>query len=112
MKTVLCALTLLTSSLAMANGAVHISDFGCGMLNGQGGSVYTTDSRVTVTPPNAGVTILKCSARDVANTTGRAVHWNHDNTGLVCNTQMGTTTDWMETVSANGAAVLTCKVHN
>lgn len=112
MKKVILFLALGVSSLAFANGAVHISDFGCGMLDGQGSFVVTTDSRVTVTPPQAGVTVLKCSSRNLANNSGRAVQWNQGNTGYLCNTQMGSTSDWSETVSASGQAVLTCKLHN
>jgi hypothetical protein len=112
MKALFLALSLSVSSLAFANGAVHMDDFGCGLLDGNGGFVYTTDSRVTITPSNNNVTILKCTARGVANNTGSAAHFDHASTGYPCNTQAGSTYDWHETVSANGVATLTCKVRN
>jgi hypothetical protein len=110
MNTLLPFWIVFTSFVAMANDAVHISDFGCGMLNGKGGSVYTTDSRVTATPTSRGITVMKCTANNVAKTTGRDVYWNYENTGYRCNTRMGTTNDWTEKVRTDGVAVLTCTI--
>ena len=112
MKKIALLLSLSLSTVAFADGAVHISKFDCGVLDGQKALVITKDSKVTITPPVAGVTILKCMAHKIANSTGHSVQWTKANTGLMCNTQMGTTDDWHETVSSSGHAMLTCKVHH
>lgn len=112
MKKMAVLLALSLSTVAFANGAVHISQFDCGVLNGQGALVVTKDTKVTITPPAAGVTILKCMAHKIANTTGHSVQFTKANTGYMCNTQMGATDDWHETVSSSGHAMLTCKVHH
>lgn len=93
-----------------ADNAVKIDDFGCGVLDGNGHYYYTTDSRTTLTDSTPGVAILKCFAKNVANPSGEAKHFDHASTGLMCNTHRGTTHDWKETVSADGNVVLTCKV--
>ena len=48
---------------------------------------------------------------------GKARQFNYENTGFVCNFLDGNgnfrvTTDWQETISANGKANLTCKFKN
>ena len=87
--------------------AIHISGFGCGMLDGDGGGVAADRSRVVIT--SSGNANLKCSVSGVANSTGSAVHWDFDNTGFLCGTTVGLTEQWKETVSASGNATLTCK---
>lgn len=109
-KLVIFAIFVATGAFAN-NGAVRIDDFGCGVLDGNGNGVYTTDSKVVMTPSPNGNTVLKCFAKNVPNNTGRAVRWNYENTGYSCGTQSGSTTDWHETVSTSGRAVLTCIIH-
>lgn len=90
-----------------AESAIHISDFGCGMIDGNGNYFVTTLSAVVITP--SGNANLKCQKKvAVPNSTGRAVVWNYDNTGMMCATNAGLTKDWQETVSASGMATLTC----
>ena len=108
----LVLVAIFAASAAFANnGAVHMDNFGCGVLDGNGNGYYTTDSKVVITHSRNGNTVLKCFAKNVPNSTGRAVKWNHANTGYSCGTQSGSTTDWHETVSARGRAVLTCIIH-
>ena len=92
-----------------AGGAIHIDDFGCGMLNGNGGFLITTDSKQVITP--SGNDNFKCQADNVPNASGSSVKWNFANTGLICGTALGGTTDWQEIVSGSGQATLQCKVH-
>ena len=101
----------ITAGAFANNGAVHINNFGCGVLDGNGNGVYTTNSKVTITHSPNGNTILKCFAKGVPNNTGRAVRWNYATTGYSCGTQSGSTTDWHEIVSTRGRAVLTCTIH-
>jgi hypothetical protein len=101
---------LLVPMTGWADPAVVIMDFGCGLIDGDGGFVLTYG---TIEIQNSsGNATLKCHATGVANDTGQAVHWDFDNTGLECGTSDGLTTDWHETVSASGNATLTCVVHN
>jgi hypothetical protein len=88
-------------------GAVVAKDDMCGLFDGDGGIVMGASS-IQVT--NAGgVAIVKCSVKNVANSTGRAVHYNFATTNMPCGTVNGSTEDWHETVSANGNATLTCR---
>jgi len=92
------------------NAAVVINDITCGLLDGNGGFVITNDSHAVVTGSNNGNGLLWCKASNVANSTGKAVHWDFSNTGLLCSTPAGTTNRWNETVSASGEAMLRCHV--
>jgi hypothetical protein len=103
------ALLLFAPMVAWGDPAVVIKDFGCGVIDGDGGFAFATGS-ITVITSN-GTSILKCSAKRVANSTGSAVQWNFEDTGFLCGTPAGITADWEEIVSASGNATLTCKVH-
>ena len=92
-----------------AGGAIHIDDLTCGMLDGNGGFVVTTNSAQVITP--SGNDNFKCQADNVPNASGKAVKWNYANTGLICGTALGGTTDFQEIVSGSGQATLQCKVH-
>ena len=96
-----------SASKTTGNGAIHISGFSCGMLDGDGGGELASGSSVVITP--SGNANFKCSADGVANSTGSAVKWNNANTGLLCGTTVGLTDQWHETVSASGNATLQCK---
>jgi hypothetical protein len=90
---------------ASADRAVVIRNFGCGLLDGNGGFAFTTDTHTVFTPRSTGK--LTCQAR-VPNPSGRAVHFDFDSTGLECALFFAITTTWHETVSASGRATLTC----
>jgi hypothetical protein len=108
----LLAATLTGSdSVAQANnGAVVINDQGCALLDGDGNSISTSESHAVITNSKNGNTLLKCSVKGVANSTGKAVHFDFDNTGITCATNSGSTENWHETVSASGNATLTCRI--
>lgn len=89
--------------------SVHLSDFGCGMIDGDGGFIAATSSDVIFT--SSGNANFKCSIKGAANSTGSAVHYDFASTGLLCGTLNGVTDQWKETVSANGNATLQCKRH-
>jgi hypothetical protein len=93
---------------ASAKGAVVIRNTGCGMLDGNGGFVFTTNTLVVGTP--SGNDKLQCRAK-VPNSSGKAVHYDFQSTGLICGTFFNITTTWHETVSASGRATLTCVVN-
>jgi hypothetical protein len=105
------AVFLLVPMSVWASPAVVIMDFGCGLLDGNGGFAFTYGTIEIDT--SSGNTTEKCHASGVPNDTGTAVHWDITNTGLECGTESGALTpDWHETVSADGEATLTCVVHN
>jgi len=90
-----------------ADGAVIVRDFDCTLLDGDGNFVVANG--IIEVHNDDGVTMLKCKAKGLANSTGAAVVWSIDNTGLPCNTTAyGSTDVWSETVSASGNATLTC----
>ncbi len=109
--TVLVAFTFLLVSWKKANnlyGAIHINDFGCGALDGNGNFTGAIGDAV-ITPSGNGN--LKCKASGVANSTGHAVKWDNANTGLLCGTFNGLTDDWSDVVSASGQLTLQCHNH-
>jgi hypothetical protein len=97
------------SAPARADSAVVIKDISCIVLDGNGHLYEADASHAVIT--SSGNTNFKCSATNVPNSTGGAVHFDFNNTNLTCGTPGGGTTDWQEVVSASGNATLTCKVH-
>ena len=103
-------LSLVASPLSYADPAIIITQFGCGLTDGFGGFVFTTDSHTVISYDTNGNTILKCKAEEVAHPGGEAIHWNYNNTGMMCGTYLGGTSDWQEVVTSSGNAILTCKI--
>jgi hypothetical protein len=99
---------LMDSGKANADAAVIINDFACGIPDGDGNFVITDASHSVQTQSHNGNTVLKCSAKGVPNSTGKAVQWDYDSLGIPCGTLSGITNDWHATVSASGNATLTC----
>lgn len=78
------------------------------MLDGDGNLVVTSGSISVKT--HGGTTTFVYKAKGVPNSTGRAVIYNYENTGLLCGTALGLTKDWQNTVSASGNVTLVCKL--
>jgi len=114
MKALTIALLLaLAAVLSMAPNvhaaaAVFIDLFVCGMLDGNGAPVVTTDNQAVVTNNARGNGKLSCFADVTPSASGHAVHWDYENTGIPCQTPAGATTRWQEVVSASGDAILQC----
>ena len=103
---------LLAATTAFAEPAIILTDFACGMMDGNGDYIFTRDTKVVSAIKKNGTNVnLKCYASDVANSTGKAVKWNYENTGLACGTQYGATDDWQTIVDTEGNAKLSCIVH-
>ena len=86
--------------------AVHINGLGCGMMDADGGVQWVTSDRAVITPN--GKERITCKAKRIPNSSGRAVHFNYENTGFACGTDLGPTRDWHQTISSSGNATLTC----
>lgn len=103
---------LLAATTAFAEPAIILTDFGCGLLDGDGNGIFTTDTKVVNSlGKNGGNVNLKCYASDVPNSTGETVKWDFYNTGSPCGTQYGLTEDWRIVVDPEGNAIMTCKIH-
>ena len=103
---------MLFVSVAYADPAIIITDFGCTMLDGNGGFFGTTDTKVVNSNNGKGGQInFACYANGVPNDQGRAVHWDYDSTGLGCNTLFGSTTDWKAVIDTEGYGHLKCRIH-
>jgi hypothetical protein len=74
------------------------------MRNGTGGFGGIGAGVIVQTP--SGRSNVTCTVTGVSNTTGRAVHWDFENTGNTC----GGGTDWKQTLSASGNAKLVCHI--
>ena len=118
----ICASVLmLVASAVYAEPAFIITEGSCGMADGDGGSITSTDvKQVNSNSQKNGNITLKCYATGVDNSTGKVVKYNFENTwGASCSTlktfpeiSQQFTDDWKEVVSADGDAVLTCKFYN
>ncbi len=111
-----------TRSSAKADSpAVVITDFGCTFLNGNGFLAFASDSQIVVT--ESGNSKLTCTGQVTPSATAQgAVHWNFDNTGLLCSIPRGLflhhhrpplplTRDWEEVVTPSGQATLSCHIN-
>ena len=85
------------------------------MADGDGNFFGTNDTKVVVSNNDEeGNITLKCSAKEVPNSTGAPVKYNFENTGQECEALGGeiSTRDWLENISKTGNATLTCQFHD
>lgn len=87
-------------------GTLVDSGFGCGILDGNGSIFVTSNSELWLY--DNGKAVLKCSGNGAASTPPSLILWNNANTGLLCGSQYGATTDWVDKVGYNGNSQLTC----
>ena len=97
-------LVLSSVSSVLAQADVFIDVFTCGMRDGNGAIVVTSDTQVVITNNQQGNGKVTCQADVTPSISGRAQQWDFDNTGLLCGTPSGTTRSWHEVVSAKGEA--------
>lgn len=105
-------LVVLSHPETRAEGAVVINDATCGMLDGDGNFIFADSSHSVETSSNNDNSVFICKASNVPNSTGKAVRYDFDSTGLPCGTLAGSTNKWHETVSASGEAKLVCQFKN
>jgi|SRR3989442_1012818 len=98
----------LIASSAQAQATVFIDLLVCGMYDGNGVFVITTDNQAVATNNARGNGKLSCFADVTPSVTGHAVHYDFESTGQQCGTPTGFTTKWQEVVSASGEAILQC----
>ena len=102
---------------ANTRSAVVIRNSGCVLLDGDG-AIASADRDIDISTQSTNQnTTLICKVKKVANSTGRALHYDSENNpifpGLGCSVLRPDgfvfTTDWNETVSAAGNATLRCR---
>jgi len=114
-----------TRSSAKADSpAVVITDPSCDFLDGNGSFALASDSQAVIT--DSGNSKITCTGQVTLSSTAQgAVHWNFDNTGLLCSTSSGLlppphhhhgpppplTRDWEEVVTPSGQAKLSCHIN-
>lgn len=99
------------TGVASANsGALVIDDFGCRLLDGNGRITFTSSSHAVITQSENGNRVLKCSAKGLNNSTGKAAHFDRASTGYLCNAMGVITANWHNKVSKSGNSTLTCLV--
>jgi hypothetical protein len=108
---ILVALLAVAASFIVVGGAgannaaivIH-EEGGCILLDGDGNWVEADSLHWVIRKSSEE---LVCRVAGVPNSTGKAVIWNVNNTGILCYT--GQYTDqWTETVSASGNATVHC----
>ena len=96
------------SSAKADSPAIVIKDSGCGLLDGNGGFVFTPEEQAVIT--SSGNSKITCSTQVTPSSTAQgAVHWNFANTGLLCGTFAALTQHWEEVVTPSGQATLSCQ---
>ena len=103
-----CVFVLLAMSSPEAERAVVIHDSGCQVLmsNGKVGALTANhDLRVYTSGPK----MRMCQGR-ISNPTGRAIHLDARNTGMMCEVDGTPTNNWKETISASGHVSLICRI--
>ena len=100
-----------TSTAYGSGPAVVINDFGCYLLDGDDQMAWTSSSHAVITISENRNRVLKCSAKGLDNSTGKASHFNLKNTGYLCNAYGAITADWRNVVSKRGNSTLTCLVN-
>ncbi len=117
-KALLALVTLATfglSAQAFATQAVVITDESCGMLNGDGGFIVTTDTKRVATGSPNGNTMFQCKTQ-LPDHDGGAYNFNFETNNIPCGimTQTGfvATNDWHQVISSSGQATLTCKYNS
>ena len=100
-----------TANAEASNGAVVISEFGCVILDGDGYLARASKGHTVITHSENGNRVLKCSAKGLPNSTGKAAKFDISNTGYVCYAYGVMTSNWRNTVSKSGNSTLTCLVH-
>ncbi len=100
------------NALAETSAAVVIRDGGCGLYDGNGIMVFTTNTQTVATnSANANATLI-CKADVNPPANGKAAKYSPENAAEVC--VIGSTAGWFvtndyhETVSAKGKATLVC----
>ena len=107
-----CAVTVTAVGGALASGGGGIVvDRGtaCGILDGNG-NVFVTNNSVTTVYSNqqGSKAVLQCE--DNGAPAAHLTFFTNANTGLVCGTLFGGTTNWVDKVGRNGNSQLTCTV--
>ena len=92
------------------SAALLIDNRLCGLLDGDGNIVIISPMHAVITQSANGNRVLKCSIKGVANSTGRAAHFDHESTGYMCHVFGAVTAKWHNKVSKSGNATLTCIV--
>lgn len=94
------------------HAAVIIRNTGCALFDG-GGEIIAADRDVMIlTQSTHQNTTLICKVKKLPNPTGRAVKYDSEHNplfpGLECGTFLGSTSNWLETLSSSGNATLRC----
>ena len=104
------AVTAVGSALADGRGGIVVDrGSACGVLDGNGNVFITFNSVTTVYSNQQGSkAVLQCEGNGAG--APNLTYFTFANTGLVCGTLFGGTTDWVDKVGRNGNSQLTCTV--
>ncbi len=99
-----------SASVQAEPATVGMGTTGCALLDGDGNIISSDEFQSVETNNGKGTGKLTCKAFDVPNNTGKAVHWDFNNTGLLCNGSE----NWKIVVSQNedgttGDATMQCR---
>jgi hypothetical protein len=92
-------------------GAVVVNDLSCSLFDGNGAAVVSDELHSVITMNKNGSGVSVCKATVTPSSSGHTVHYDNASTGAFCETPVGITDDWQETVSADGQAAVSCHVN-
>jgi hypothetical protein len=108
-------MALLVSAMAVvAESATIIKDVGCGLLDADGNIMFVSDMIAVGTESKNGNAMLNCKGElpDGSTLPDKAVKWDYESTGLMCNTLFGITDQWQAVVTPSGQVSLSCHYKN
>ena len=112
-QAILAGVLVLASSSAFAAPALVVNNEGCGMPDGNGQIVFTTETHRVATQSTNGNAMFRCNAMVTPPASGQAAHFDFESTGLLCGIQTASgfevTEDGDATISAEADARLTCR---
>ncbi|MCK5629057.1 MAG: hypothetical protein KAI26_00450 [Nanoarchaeota archaeon] len=96
------------------NSAVIINDVWCGLVmpneDGNLNQLFTLESHIVKTNSKNNNVLLTCRGQvpEVHFVPKSTTHLNHDNTGFMCYTSYGKTSNWKLIITPSGHVKLTC----
>lgn len=99
-----------SSSRVGAEEALVIKDGTCALFDADGHLFFTNQTQQVDTDSKNNNSKISCHAQQPATVAlpAKAVHFNYENTGLLCSTGFGLTQNWKAVVTPDGNSMLSC----
>ncbi len=105
---------ILGMSVVLANSpAVVIKDGLCGVIGPNGEFFTTQDSHIVISNDKNGNRKITCHGTlpGYINPPTKAVHWDYESLGKLCNIGSGSTENWKAVITPSGKVMLSCHIN-